>query len=1302
MGTEMKTQLLASVQQKRIVRGLKRRFSLFDQRLAESSHQSVQEEQRLRDEFERSSNELEHQLRSERAHAYTSNDDELDAAWGEMESTTFHSTHLQKNSIRKWEEEYKGQVDHLHKAHAKARAELQKEYDAVKLHPGKRFEHKKAELEGILRSNEAEYDRCLQLIAARSLSASFEEPQADATDPDTLPHAYEALQDYKRSIQASYQALKRHPAARLVESYGLWLVTLALGGLGATIGWLTKLDPLWIVGIGIGSAVVGLIGLIIILRPAMSRFVRSEMPKARLAMMQSERAAAAARRMLEHECQQEQHRLRAEFKHKLEKLDGDHETQVRTLKEAMENRIRNLIHTEQIRRDFAARNHLEVQKRLTQEFKPRLEGLIESQNEKRITVRRQLEERLHASKRGYREGLAFIRTRVHQAMAFSEQARTEATTAQSAIFPSWDDRKYWEAKWDRRNDDAILPLGKLLLRIGSQAESKEKEQMQFYGEFPLAFRMIEDGCLVVEASHPNARVAAQSIAKNLILRAFTSLPAGQLQTTIIDPDGLGKDYSWLMHLADADPRLVNYRVWTQTNHIAEQVARLSHHTEDVIQQLLRDRYADLRKYNRDAGTMAESYRLLVWSRFPIGLDETSWKSLCSLLSSGGRCGVGVILLYDPTVSWPFMADDKRLGEAGLKLRIHAESGSEPVATVVDPDLDAFQLQLELPPDDEMQHQILERCAEDALQGNRVEVPFDTILPPEEARGIGSSAEGLAIPIGQSGIGRAQSLRLGAGTAQHVLIAGKTGSGKSSLLHTMISSAALKYGPDQLRLVLLDFKKGVEFQVYSESKIPHADIIGIESQREFGLSALEHLDRVMQTRGELFRAAGVQDVASWVRKNPTRPMPRILVVVDEFQELFVEDDKLAQQASMLLDRIVRQGRSFGMHVVLASQTLGGAYSLPRTTLAQMAVRIALQCEGSDAMLILSEDNLAAERLRHAGQAIYNDASGRIEGNQPFQVAYLSKETQLKRLSAIPVPAPFVDESNRGLGKCIIFEGHKAATWHEQEIESALKTMAYRETTAVGGVLGDSVSIEPAVGVQWTRQAGRNLLLVGTEDRNAASCLGAVLATSLWSSRHRLNQSARVYVLDGTRPDDTHTSFLPAWIRSLEGDHVVADVRGCETMMQQLHDEWNRRMESAEEMHPPLYLVFLQLGRFRELRKSEEFSFGEDSGTTKADQVLQNILRDGPSVGMHSLIWVDNWNTLSRWIPRQSMHDLEMRVLMQMSANDSNHLIDSAAANRLDQNVLLMHDEATGQSRKFRPYRLADPVHLSKWVQGSKEA
>ena len=79
--------------------------------------------------------------------------------------------------------------------------------------------------------------------------------------------------------------------------------------------------------------------------------------------------------------------------------------------------------------------------------------------------------------------------------------------------------------------------------------------------------------------------------------------------------------------------------------------------------------------------------------------------------------------------------------------------------------------------------------------------------------------------------------------------------------------------------------------------------------------------------------------------------------------------------------MRQGRAFGMHVILGSQTLGGQYSLPKATLGQMAVRIALQCSEADAHLILSEDNTAARLLTRPGEAIYNDANGLIGGQQP---------------------------------------------------------------------------------------------------------------------------------------------------------------------------------------------------------------------------------------------------------------------------------------------------------------------------------
>ena len=90
----------------------------------------------------------------------------------------------------------------------------------------------------------------------------------------------------------------------------------------------------------------------------------------------------------------------------------------------------------------------------------------------------------------------------------------------------------------------------------------------------------------------------------------------------------------------------------------------------------------------------------------------------------------------------------------------------------------------------------------------------------------------------------------------------------------------------------------------------------------------------------------------------------------------------------------------MHVLLGSQTLGGAYTLARSTIDQMAVRIALQCSEADAHLILSEDNSAARLLSRPGEAIYNDANGLVEGNNPFQVVWLGDDRREQYLRSHP--------------------------------------------------------------------------------------------------------------------------------------------------------------------------------------------------------------------------------------------------------------------------------------------------------------
>src|SRR5437879_748638 len=213
------------------------------------------------------------------------------------------------------------------------------------------------------------------------------------------------------------------------------------------------------------------------------------------------------------------------------------------------------------------------------------------------------------------------------------------------------------------------------------------------------------------------------------------------------------------------------------------------------------------------------------------------------------------------------------------------------------------------------------------------------------------------------------------------------------------------------------------------------------------------------------------------------MPLILLIIDEFQLFFVEDDRIAQEAALLLDRLVRQGRAFGIHVLLGSQTLGGAYSLARTTIGQMAVRIALQCSETDAHLILSEDNSAARLLTRPGEAIYNDANGMLEGNNPFQGAWLDDGQRDGFLDRIRDRAA---ASDRRWPDAVVFEGNTPADPSRNArlcelLEAAAKPESGEPAEAKAPIawLGEAVAITGPTAVTFSRRSGANLLIVGQD-------------------------------------------------------------------------------------------------------------------------------------------------------------------------------------------------------------------------------
>jgi energy-coupling factor transporter ATP-binding protein EcfA2 len=596
----------------------------------------------------------------------------------------------------------------------------------------------------------------------------------------------------------------------------------------------------------------------------------------------------------------------------------------------------------------------------------------------------------------------------------------------------------------------------------------------------------------------------------------------------------------------------------------------------------------------------------------------------------------------------------------------------------------------------------------------VEVPFEYVAPNADAWWNGDTARGIRIPLGRAGATKLQHLQLGEGTSQHVLIAGKTGSGKSTLLHAMITNLALTYSPDQVELYLIDFKKGVEFKTYATHQLPHARVIAIESEREFGLSVVEKLDAELKRRGDLFRQAGVQDVAAYRAVAGASSMPRILLMVDEFQELFTDDDKLAQDAALLLDRLVRQGRAFGMHVLLGSQTLGGAYSLARSTIGQMAVRIALQCSEADAHLILSEDNSAARLLSRPGEAIYNDANGLVHGNHPFQIVWLSDEKReqylqgLRKLTQERLTAKTIAPPP----PAIVFEGNVPADIRRNRaLVELLRAPDWPvQSTPVHAWLGEAIAIKDPTAAVFRPQSGDNVLIVGQRAESALGMLASALVSlavqhrpvqdqrstegAVGASGFAAGSAAQFYVLEHDRPADLpldrpladFRGGLAAFSTVLPHAIQAAGRRDLLNMLAEIAREIDRRQTEDDRGGAAMYLFISDLGRFRDLRRDDNdlgYSFSGDKPPNPA-QLLGTILRDGPAVGVYTVAWADSLTSVQRCFDRQTLREFALRILLQISANDSSHLIDSPLASRLGPHVAIFHNEEEGRLEKFRPY------------------
>ena len=271
-----------------------------------------------------------------------------------------------------------------------------------------------------------------------------------------------------------------------------------------------------------------------------------------------------------------------------------------------------------------------------------------------------------------------------------------------------------------------------------------------------------------------------------------------------------------------------------------------------------------------------------------------------------------------------------------------------------------------------------------------------------------------------GVSSGGSLNIGLSEhGPHWLLGGTTGAGKSQLLRSLVLSAALRYPPERLGLILVDFKGSAGLGPLAQ--LPHALSVLSNFDMSAVERALEFLRADIHRREVDLQALGVNSyrdyLASCQAAGTTPRYPELLIVVDEFRMLI---DSMPDAMAELM-RIATIGRSLGLHLVLATQRPQGAIS--QDIRANIATSICLRvASAQDSYNLLEHESAAYISAAHPGAGYVRLPDGR----------------------SLPFRAPLVDAvPSSSDARPVQVLGLEEGGWRELTAASAVQTLGGNE-------------------------------------------------------------------------------------------------------------------------------------------------------------------------------------------------------------------------------------------------------------------